>query len=107
LFARREDQNYEKGFSETGVQNWPKIWDKVNKHERTHLHRQLLIAWKMIDSNALIDRELQLQIEKEMANWREVLKRIIDIILLLASQNLAFRGSVEKLRIRAVEVFLR
>ena len=44
-----------------------------------------------------VDEILEKQIQDEKKRWREILKRIIDVIKLLASQNLALRGHVEQL----------
>ena len=44
-----------------------------------------------------VDEILEKQVQDEKKRWREILKRIIDVIKLLASQNLALRGHVEQL----------
>jgi len=44
-----------------------------------------------------VDEVLERQIQDEKQRWREILKRIIDVIKHLASQNLALRGHVETL----------
>eukprot|EP00731_Ephydatia_muelleri_P034131 Em0048g7a len=44
-----------------------------------------------------LDEILEKQVQEEKKRWREILKRIIDVIKLLASQNLALRGHVEQL----------
>nr|XP_047137483.1 uncharacterized protein LOC124813986 [Hydra vulgaris] len=50
-----------------------------------------------IEAEKTIDAEYQRIIDMELQHWRGVIKRIMSIIKLLASQCLAFRGSTEHL----------
>ena len=43
-------------------------------------------------SNKAIDKELQLQMEKEREHWCKVLERLFSTTRYLAERNLAFRG---------------
>ena len=40
----------------------------------------------------LIDQALEDEVQKEQIRWRDILKRLLDTILFLSKQNLAFRG---------------
>jgi len=57
--------------------------------------------WKEFENrllkNKCIDSQHLSVINKEIHHWRSVLERLIAITLFLAKQNLAFRGSSEKL----------
>ena len=79
---------------------WKKI-EKLHSHEKSENYRKAFAAWKKIERrlehNRAIDQELQAQIEQEKSKWRNILKRILDCIKYLATQNLAFRGHVESL----------
>ncbi|KAJ8868379.1 hypothetical protein PR048_029895 [Dryococelus australis] len=97
LFSKTSDPNLDPAFSRVGVCNWRKIHVKVVKHEKSFLHRNALISWRMVCSNTLIDGDLLQQHEQEVTNWKNILRRIIDVILFLSAQSLAFRGSVEQL----------
>ncbi|KAF2900005.1 hypothetical protein ILUMI_06180 [Ignelater luminosus] len=59
------------------------------------------IAWKQLDirlkQKKTIDAEYQRIMDMEIQHWRGVLKRIMSIIILLASQCLAVRGTTEHL----------
>ena len=56
------------------------------------LHAVLFAQWK---TGQQIDREHQKAIQKEATFWRQVLLRIVNIIMTLATMNLAFRGHRE------------
>lgn len=77
--------------------------DKLKNHEENSYHRQSFIEWKEMERRMKIhgmtdvDHLLSSQIEAEKDRWREVLKRILEVIKLLSTQNLAFRGHVETL----------
>ena len=78
--------------------------DKLkNHHEENSYHRQSFVEWKEMKRRMKmhgmtgVDDLLSSQIEAEKDRWREVLKRVLEVIKLLSTQNLAFRGHVETL----------
>lgn len=50
-----------------------------------------------IASSSGIDIQIEKQIRSELTKWREILKRIIHVILFLSERGLAFRGTSQKL----------
>nr|XP_047138396.1 uncharacterized protein LOC124814602 [Hydra vulgaris] len=70
-------------------------------HEKSVNHRNAFRAWKELDirlkQKKTIDAEYQRIMDMELQHWRGVIKRIMSIIKLLASQCLAFRGSTKHL----------
>ncbi|XP_075475740.1 uncharacterized protein LOC142510766 [Primulina tabacum] len=51
----------------------------------------------MLVKGKTIDHAIQDQIKKAKEHWRKILQRLISVVRILAKQNLAFRGSNEKL----------
>jgi len=69
---------------------------KIISHEISGPHldaMQLRLVWT---NNCTIDKELEVHISNEAKYWRDVLKRIIKIILSLTAGNLALRGNETK-----------
>ena len=81
----------------SGFQKWKKM-QKMKNHENSQYHRTSFLEWKETE-RALkgrgVDDCLLQQMNDEKNRWREILKRYLDTIKLLASQNLAFRGHDE------------
>lgn len=82
-----------------GCQDWKHISEL---HETSHHHRKSCLSWcdtkQNLKSAAGVDSQIQSQIHEETTRWREILRRIIEVVKFLASRNLAFQGSSEKLR---------
>lgn len=98
LFAK-PGESKSKFVSESGLKRYWELSRLVPKHENGPVHRRAQDAWKELAIRtrlqATIDAETQSQIRTEEHSWREILKRILDVILYLAKQNLAFRGHDE------------
>ncbi|XP_024004101.1 uncharacterized protein LOC112081568 [Eutrema salsugineum] len=50
-----------------------------------------------LNKNQTIDKHVQDELNKERSHWKDVLLRIFSLVKTLAKQNLAFRGSNEKI----------
>jgi Txe/YoeB family toxin of Txe-Axe toxin-antitoxin module len=50
-----------------------------------------------LDKNQTIDKHLQEEIMKGKERWRQVSHKIVTVVKCLATNNLAFKGSKEKL----------
>ena len=84
---------------EGGFTSWKKV-EKLKNHEENSYHRQSFVEWKEMERRMKmhgVDDVLCSQIEAEKDRWREVLKRVLEVIKLLSTQNLALRGHVETL----------
>lgn len=97
--------------STEGYCDWAHLARALIKHEVHQEHIVNYNLWKNLQksfaTNKTIDAlELrQFQLEKEY--WRNVLRRIISIILFLAGQNLALRGTSENLYVHNNGNFLK
>ncbi|KAL4153502.1 hypothetical protein QTP88_001335 [Uroleucon formosanum] len=79
-----------------GIDDWQDLSQKIISHEISGPHldaMQLRLVWT---NNCTIDKELEVQISNEAKYWRDILKRIIKIILSLTAGNLALRGNETK-----------
>lgn len=84
-----------------GYSDWGNLTRALTMYEKCVNHRNAFRAWKELDirlkQKKTIDAEYQRIMDMEIQHWRRVLKRIMSIIRLLASQCLAFRGTTEHL----------
>ena len=101
LFADKSCHEYNSTFSDPneGFKRWRDGVAKLSAHENSNLHKQSV--------KTMIETKLRLRLEKtvnqeqlrarerQVAENRKVLCRLIDATLFLAKQNLAFRGHKE------------
>ena len=85
--------------SQHGFSKWRKLNPRILDHEKSPYHRQCYLSWKELEAGlhagALIDHSLEQAIQQERMKWREILKRVLDVILFVAKQNIALRGHRE------------
>nr|XP_033788702.1 zinc finger MYM-type protein 1-like [Geotrypetes seraphini] len=83
----------------TGFKNWWKLNPKVPEHEQSEQHLFCLEQWKTLarglELHKTIDRIHEVEMDKERKYWRDILHRVLDVIMFLAKQNLPFRGHRE------------
>ena len=84
-----------------GLSDWKHISERLRQHENSTEHMKNMFTWNemrvRLDKNETIDKDLQEAITKEKDRWRQVLLRVFSAVKCLATHNLAFRGSNEKL----------
>ncbi|XP_063775718.1 uncharacterized protein LOC134911440 [Pseudophryne corroboree] len=84
-----------------GVNDWSHVSAILKAHENVSSHMLAYQSWieteKRLNSGNTIDRVEQLLIVKESERWSNVLNRLMNIILYLAENNIAFCGSSDKL----------
>ena len=93
--------NSQSSFESAGeFTNW-RHTERLKDHENSPCHRKSFTIWKEAEQRIIygkrIDSELEAQIESEKQHWRNIFKRILSCIKVLASQNMALRGHREKL----------
>ena len=96
--------NQGNAFTCAGFSNWKKQHTSVKKHEMSVAHANAKIAEALFlqDRNIVCSLERQVQEDKvrrkrEVVSNRDVMKRVVDAIVLLGNQGLAFRGHRESL----------
>lgn len=87
--------------SNEGCKDWRNISLKLKRHENSTGHAKNMLLWidlkQRLLNNKTIDKDIQEQIDKEKKHWKNVLVRIIAVIKTISKNNMAFRGSNEKL----------
>ena len=70
---------------------WRKLSPKVVDHETSPAHLVAFDGWKdmavRLEADLTIDRGLQLEIAKDAAKWRDILKQILDGILIYPNKT--------------------
>ncbi|KAL7139381.1 hypothetical protein ABFS83_09G046600 [Erythranthe nasuta] len=84
-----------------GVNDWKNLGTILKTHETSSEHINNMNDWMNLEArliiNKTIDHSIQENIKKEKEHWKQVLKRIIAVVKTLAKNNLAFRGTNEKI----------
>lgn len=84
-----------------GFNKWRKFCERAKSHETSPGHflntQKWIDAEKRLKGDKAIDQQLIDQINVETERWKSILKRVISVIMFLAENNIAFRGSSTKL----------
>ncbi|XP_052627080.1 uncharacterized protein LOC128133613 [Lactuca sativa] len=84
-----------------GNNDWNNISCILKRHETSNGHILNMRSWidleNRLANNKTIDKQVQERINKEKEHWKNVLKRIIAVVKTLGKNNLAFRGTNEKI----------
>ena len=85
----------------SGAQGWRKLYRRVPEHERSITHRKAYLEWRALEARIKNDSGIDCQVRQEIASeittWREILRRVIDVVLFLGERGLAFRGSSQRI----------
>ncbi|XP_073294292.1 uncharacterized protein [Primulina huaijiensis] len=94
-----------------GYNDWHNLSRCLTNHEASKEHMECMTNWleleRILKTNKVIDAGVQVKINKEREHWKQVLQRIIAVVQRLAKNNLAFRGSCEKLYVENNGLFLQ
>ncbi|KAK2375581.1 hypothetical protein QL285_076466 [Trifolium repens] len=84
-----------------GSNDWRNISAKLKSHEMSNEHIVNMSSWIDLEmrllKNKTIDKHVQERINREREHWRNLLYRIIAVVKALGKNNLAFRGTNEKI----------
>nr|XP_047135365.1 uncharacterized protein LOC100212059 [Hydra vulgaris] len=85
----------------SGLNDWKNIGALLSSDEKSNSHLVNFQMWKELDirlsSEKTIDHINQQKINEKEQYWQRILERLIALVRVLATQNLAFRGTNEKL----------
>ncbi|XP_063749772.1 zinc finger MYM-type protein 1-like [Eleginops maclovinus] len=81
----------------TGINDWQGLSRKIREHEHARCHLSACVVYDTWQQNVTIDERISSDFKSEVSFWSDVLKRIADVTLTLASCNSAFRAHHEKL----------
>ncbi len=97
--------------AECGYQNWRHLPEALSGHERSSSHVEAFGKWKELELRlrlgVSIDQTNQKIQQERVEYWRQILRRLISVIRLIATQNLALRGSSDTLLSAHNGIFLK
>ena len=83
-------------FTRDGYCDWKNAHSRLNEHEKSHAHLETVYKFTMRASTiGSINDGLQAQIQDNKNYWKELLHRIISVIIFLAERNLPLMGDNE------------
>ncbi|XP_047123044.1 zinc finger MYM-type protein 1-like [Hydra vulgaris] len=95
----------------TGLNDWKNIGAFLSSHEKSNSHLVNFQMWKELDirlsTEKTIDHINQQKINEKEQYWQRILERLNALIRVLATQNLTFCGTNEKLYNNANGNFLK
>lgn len=103
---RGENLRHNQGnaFTNAGYSNWKKQYSDITKHERSESHINAKIAQVLFMQGRSIESCLEqqekseiLRRKREVVENRSIMKRVVDTVVYLGKQGLAFRGHRESL----------
>ena len=101
IFGTKSSTNHTSQLVNSGTKDWRHLSAMLKSHEINNEHIINMNTWfdleLRLSKNITIDKDAQERLYKEKEHWRNVLVRIIAIVKNLAKNNLAFRGSNEKI----------
>ena len=76
------------------VQNG-RLFDRIPHHENRTNHTQCYLEWRQLEirllHNSTIDMQLNTNNTTEISKWKELLQRMIDVVLFLGERGLSLR----------------
>ena len=94
MFANRNSVNFRSEWVD-GVNDWKHLSEKIKIHQQSDVYMDAVIVHQQWERGGCIDEALDQDISKDRNKWITVLRRLFDITLTLAENNLAFRGDNE------------
>ncbi|KAL4126545.1 hypothetical protein QTP88_010766 [Uroleucon formosanum] len=95
LFADRKNPKLKLNWV-NGINDWQHISQKIQVHELSIQHIEAIKLRVLWVKNQTVDKKLEEHISDEARYWRDILLRLIKIILFLTSGNTGLRGNEGK-----------
>ena len=99
LRAENVRHNQGNAFRKAGYWNWKKQYSNIAKHEKSESHISAKIAQVVFLQGRSINSCLEQQEKTEILRWkrevlanRTIMKRVVDTVVHLEKQGLAFKG---------------
>ena len=80
-----------------GVRDWGNLTLKIHTHESSQMHCVSCNVYEQWKLNGTMDAHTERDVRNAAAFWRQVLERIVNVTLMLATCNLSFRDHSERL----------
>lgn len=84
----------------TKDRKWKKLYERIPEHQNSHSHKECYMKWKDMEINlkkgGTIFHSIQKQVQSEIATWKQILYRLLDVTLFLSERGLPFRGVTQK-----------
>jgi hypothetical protein len=96
LFADRSDPFYQPSWT-NGIRKWQQLSSKIKVHSMSKIHINSCMVYEQWKKDSTISQLNDEYTKKEQNFWREVLKRLVKITLMLAKNCQSFRGHVENI----------
>ena len=78
-------------------ERWRKLHEKIAEHESTVSHKLCYVQWRQMEKNLIgqstVDELLMQNIKSQTEQWRQILRRLLDVTMFLGERGLAFRGN--------------
>lgn len=83
------------GYTSEGNQRWKELYERVHQHQNSVDHKKCYVEWecfkKRIADELLIEHQLSDKITSEAQKWRDILKRILHVIIFIGERGLPLR----------------
>lgn len=93
LFGRKDYK--EKVWWTEGYCDWKHIGRGIDRHENSQSHKDACFGLKQFMAHNTVNEELEKQIRQEQSYWRQIIHRIINVTLTLATEDISLRGHRE------------
>ncbi|XP_077292326.1 zinc finger MYM-type protein 1-like [Arctopsyche grandis] len=100
LFADKKKIYYNSSWVK-GIQDWRGLSKKISILEKSQVHTKSCCTYDLWKNSETMDEYISSELKSRVNYWRQVIHRIINVILTLAKCNLAFRKFLSLIKLLA------